>query len=129
MALDLIDVTAAVIEKDGRVLLAQRPSTGRHPLRWEFPGGKVEQGEGLRECLAREMAEEMGVEVAVGEKLSEVEHTYPDMNVRLIAYACEITRGRLQHIGCNAHSWVALEELVDYDLLPPDSELASLLFS
>lgn len=124
----IIDVTAAVIEKGERVLIAQRRPDGRRPGRWEFPGGKVEPGETAEECLAREMVEEMGVEVAVGEKLSEVEHAYPDMNIRLIALSCEITSGRLQDIGCAAHAWAALEKLGDYDLLPPDREIASILF-
>ena len=118
--MEIIDVTAAVIEKDGMVLIAQRRPGGRHPERWEFPGGKVEMGETAEECLAREMVEEMGVEVAVGEKLSEVEHAYPDTKIRLIAFKCEITSGRFQDIGCAAHAWVAPKQIGDYDLLPPD---------
>jgi 8-oxo-dGTP diphosphatase len=126
--MDIVGVTAAIIEKDGKILLGQRPSTGRHALRWEFPGGKVEPGESPGECLAREMAEEMGIEVAVGKKLSEIEHAYSDMKIRLIAFSCEITRGDLQNIGCAAHAWAFPSELGDYDLLPPDRELASVLF-
>jgi 8-oxo-dGTP diphosphatase len=126
--MDIIEVTAAVVEKDGRVLLAQRPSACKHPLRWEFPGGKVEPGESARECLAREMAEEMAIEVSVGKKLFEVEHVYPDMRIRLIAFSCEITKGNVQDIGCAAHAWVLPAKLDDYDLLPPDGVLASTLF-
>jgi len=118
--LKIIDVTAAVIEKGERVLIAQRRPDGRHPGRWEFPGGKVEPGETAEDCLAREMVEEMGVAVAVGERLAEVEHSYPDMRIRLIAFSCEITSGRFQDIGCAAHAWVAPEQIGDYDLLPPD---------
>jgi mutator protein MutT len=118
--LKIIDVTAAVIEKGERVLIAQRRPDGRHPGRWEFPGGKVEPGETAEDCLAREMVEEMGVAVAVGERLAEVEHSYPDMRIRLIAFSCEITSGRFQDIGCAAHAWVAPKQIGDYDLLPPD---------
>jgi hypothetical protein len=74
------------------------------------------------------MAEEMRVEVAVGERLYYVEHAYPDMKIRLIAYACEITKGLLEDIGCNAHVWAFPSEMGDYDLLPPDRILASVLF-
>jgi len=70
----------------------------------------------------------MRVEVAVGERLYDVEHAYPDMKIRLIAYVCEITKGLLEDIGCNAHAWAFLSELGDYDLLPPDRILASMLF-
>ena len=126
--MQIVDVTAAVVVQDNKFLIAQRLATGRHPGRWEFPGGKVESGESPVECLAREMAEEMRVEVTVGEKLSEVEHAYPDMNIRLIAYACDITKGILEDIGCNAHAWAFPSELEDYDLLPPDRILASMLF-
>jgi 8-oxo-dGTP diphosphatase len=126
--MQIVDVTAAVVIQGNKILIAQRLATGRHPGRWEFPGGKVEAGESPVECLAREMAEEMGVEVAVGEKLSEVEHAYPDMKIRLIAFSCEITKGDLQDIGCAAHTWTLLTELGDYDLLPPDRILASMLF-
>ena len=126
--MEIVDVTAAVVIQDKKILLAKRREGGRHPGRWEFPGGKVEPGETQAGCLAREMAEEMGVEVEVREKLAEVEYSYPDMNIRLAAFKCEITGGSLQDIGCAEHAWVKPDEFEDYDLLPPDRELASILF-
>lgn len=124
----LIQVTAAIIEREGKVLIARRPAGGRHPGSWEFPGGKVEPGESPRECLAREMAEEMVVAVEVAEELARVRHAYPDITIDLIAYRCEIRGGDLADIGCDAHAWVEPGSLGDYDLLPADRDLVELLF-
>ena len=124
---EVIKVTAAVIIEDGRVLIAQRPPGGRHHGAWEFPGGKVEPGESPEECLARELAEELGVAVAVGERLTEVRHAYPDLLIVLAAFACEITAGEPRDIHCSAHAWVSPAELLEYDLLPPDLEIAHTL--
>ena len=124
---EAIKVTAAVIVENGRVLIAQRPPGGRHPGDWEFPGGKVEPGESPEECLARELAEELGVAVAVGERLAEVRHVYPDLSIHLMAFACEITAGEPRDICCSAHAWASPAELKEYDLLPPDQEIAHTL--
>ncbi|MBU4240664.1 MAG: NUDIX domain-containing protein, partial [Actinobacteria bacterium] len=80
-----MQVTAAIIERDGVVLIARRPPSGRHPGSWEFPGGKVEPGESPRECLAREMEEEVEIAVVVGEELATVRHTYHDLAIDLLA--------------------------------------------
>lgn len=126
--MDPIQVTAAIIERDGEVLVARRPPGGRHPGSWEFPGGKVEPGESPRECLAREMEEEMGITVVVGEELARVRHLYPDLAIDLLAFRCEIEEGELADIGCDAHAWVDPGSLITYDLLPPDRELVRMLF-
>ena len=124
-----VRVTAAVIEREGRVLIAERPQGGRHPGAWEFPGGKVEPGETPRECLAREIMEEMDVTVEVGEMLAAVRFSYPDMTIVLLAFRCLIVRGSIKDIGCASHAWVRPVDLTAYDLLPPDRELAARLFS
>lgn len=121
-------VTAAVVIENGRVLVARRPPGGRHPGSWEFPGGKVEEGETPEECLAREMMEEMGVQVSVGDMLASVKHSYPDLAVELHAFECTVTGGRLRDIGCSEHQWVEPTDLGRFDLLPPDRELLELVF-
>jgi len=126
--LDAIQVTAAIIERDGVVLIARRPPSGRHPGSWEFPGGKVEPGESPRECLAREMEEEVEIAVVVGEELATVRHTYHDLAIDLLAFRCEIVEGEPSDTGCDAHAWVEPGSLGDYDLLPPDRELVRILF-
>lgn len=119
-----VQVTAAVITEEGRVLLAQRPLRGRHPGAWEFPGGKVEAAETPRQCLARELREELGIEVEAGEEVARVSHSYPDLDIELVAFRCTITGGELEDLGCEAHAWVAPGALPGYDLLPPDREIA-----
>ena len=121
-------VTAAVIVKEGRVLLARRPPEGRHPGAWEFPGGKVEPGESPEECLAREIAEEMGTKVTVGRRLASVTHDYHDLAIELIAFECAFAGGEPRDIGCQAHAWALPDEASTYDLLPPDRELAGIIF-
>jgi 8-oxo-dGTP diphosphatase len=125
---EALAVTAAIIERDGRVLIAQRPPEARHAGEWEFPGGKVEEGETPEQCLARELDEELGVTVEVGRLLAEVFHDYPDLRVRLIALEAVITQGTPADIECSAHAWVRPNELGSYELLPPDRVLARALF-
>ncbi|MBU1670046.1 MAG: (deoxy)nucleoside triphosphate pyrophosphohydrolase [Actinobacteria bacterium] len=121
-------VTAAIIERDGEVLLAQRPPGGRHPGCWEFPGGKVEPGESPEQCLAREMTEEMGIRVEVGELLARVRHDYADLKLELLAFRCTMIEGEPEDLHCSAHAWVRPSDLGSYDLLPPDALLALALF-
>lgn len=123
-----IQVTAAVVARGGRVLLAQRPTAGRHADAWEFPGGKVEPGESPEECLAREMAEEMGVRVSVGRRLASITHEYPDLAIELIAFECELVGGEPRDVGCQAHTWALPDEVSTYGLLPPDRALAGIIF-
>ncbi|MHB8895622.1 MAG: (deoxy)nucleoside triphosphate pyrophosphohydrolase [Candidatus Geothermincolia bacterium] len=123
-----IIVTAAVIEADGLVLIAQRPPGGRHPGEWEFPGGKVEPGETSEDCVRRELVEELGIEVRVGRRLASIRHSYPDLEIELVAYACEITSGAPADIECSAHQWVPPEALPSFELLPPDRVMARELF-
>lgn len=88
-----ISVVAAVIEHKGRILCVQRP-TNKYDyisLKWEFPGGKVEVGETRREGLAREITEELSVEVEVGDPLLTVEHQYPDFHITMHAFRCKLS--------------------------------------
>ncbi len=126
--MEVVDVTAAIITRVKRVLIARRPEGGRHPGSWEFPGGKVEPGETPEECLAREIEEELGLKIAVHGLLAGVRHEYPDMTLDLLAYDCEILEGEASDIGVSEHAWVLPPELLEYDLLPPDRELAQMLF-
>lgn len=120
-------VTAAIIVEEGRVLITRRPPGGRHPGAWEFPGGKVEPGETPEACLARELAEELGIAVEVGEKLAVVNHAYTDLAIELLVFDCRIVRGRPRDLACSEHVWVSPLELCEYNLLPPDRQVAELL--
>jgi len=122
-----VQVTAAVIFRGGKVLIARRPAGGRHHGCWEFPGGKVEPGESHEECLAREMSEEMALNVSVGKPVADVTHRYPDLGIRLLAFECEILEGEPEDLGCAEHAWVSPDEMGGYDLLPPDREIARVI--
>lgn len=84
----VVEVVAAVLVREGRVLVAKRPAAKRNGGLWEFPGGKVEPGETHAEALTREIEEELGLFVEVGSHLMSVEHTYPFGRIRLHAYFC-----------------------------------------
>lgn len=83
-------VVAALIERSGEVLVARRKEQGERAGLWEFPGGKVEPGEGERAALARELREELGVRVQVGELYARLEHIYPDLQVELALYRARL---------------------------------------
>lgn len=122
-------VAVALIDIDGRVLIAKRPEGKTLAGLWEFPGGKVEPGEGLAEALVRELKEELTIEVRVGERLIRVEHAYPDRRVILHALACRLIRGRPRAVGVQEVSWLRVEEMAGLDFLEADyaiiKELAS----
>jgi 8-oxo-dGTP diphosphatase len=107
----LIHVTCAIIEKEGLVLAAQRSSAMRMPLKWEFPGGKVDDGEALDECLRRELLEEMGIFVDIKTSLPDHTHHYGEFSVTLHPFICTIAAGE---IVLNEHAaivWLPPEEL------------------
>jgi len=105
-------VVAGVIERGGKVLVALRRPEGERASLWEFPGGKVEQGEGERAALARELHEELGVRAKVGEEYARVEHIYPDLQVELALYRCALhEREEPRALQCEAIRWVERREL------------------
>jgi 8-oxo-dGTP diphosphatase len=113
-------VTAAILFKDGKVLIAQRGQGDRLANKWEFPGGKVEAGETPEECLRREMYEEFRILVSVGEFLSESVYHYSHGSIRLIAYRTFYESGNLSlqaHANC---AWVSVDQLDDFDFAPAD---------
>lgn len=103
-----IHVACAIIEKDGKVLCAQRSESMSLPLKWEFPGGKIDVGESPEECLQRELAEEMGISIRVKESLPLSTHHYPTFSITLYAFICLIEAGE-----------IILHEHADIAWLPP----------
>ena len=122
-----IDVTAAVIWRDGRVLIAQRPAHGLLGGLWEFPGGKQEPGETLPECLRREIREELGVEIEVGELVTSVRHTFTHYRITLHAFRCRLVDGEPQAIGCAGTRWVTLSELDCFAFSAADRRVIAVL--
>jgi 8-oxo-dGTP diphosphatase len=123
-----IRVVGAMIEKDGRYLITQRPPTATLPLLWEFPGGRVEAGETDQAALARELAEEMGIGVQVGDRTIHVEHAYEGYDIDFCVYRCALVSGPIRNLKVHAHRWVLPEELDRYEFPPADEKsIAKLL--
>ena len=90
-----IRVVAAMIERDGKYLITQRRPTATLPLLWEFPGGRVEEGESDEAALARELNEEMEIDVEVGDRVIHVQHSYPHYDIDFRVYRCRLVRGEI----------------------------------
>lgn len=104
-------VTAGIIVRDNKVLVVQRKPARHRGLLWEFPGGKIEQGEDPRRCLKRELQEELGVKVEAGKQFEIVYHHYQDMRILLLSYLCHLIQGEPQAVDCHSIRWVTQEEL------------------
>jgi 8-oxo-dGTP diphosphatase len=121
------DVTAAIIIQNNKVLLTRRAPGEKHAGWWEFPGGKVEAGESPETCLHRELLEELEIETAIGEKLTENIHTYETGTIRLLAYRATILSGALSLHVHDEYKWVSVAELLNFSLLPADIPIAKFL--
>ncbi len=115
------EVAAAVIRRDGRILLTRRPPGGHQAGLWEFPGGKQEVGESLPETLVRELAEELLIETAVDELLATETHEYADRVIHLHFFSCRLLTGMPITVGCDALAWVTPESLGQYAMPPADA--------
>jgi len=122
-----IRVVGAMIEQDGKYLITQRPPTASLPLLWEFPGGRVEPAETDEQALARELEEEMGIAVRVGERVIHVEHSYASYDIDFCVYRCEIRAGAIQHIRVHAHRFVRPDELDQYEFPAADEKTVAKL--
>jgi len=123
-----IRVVSAVIARDGRYLITQRRPRAALPLKWEFPGGRVEDGETDAEALRREVRHRLDVDVDVGELISFVSHPYERYVVDLYLYECTLVEGEPRARAVNAFEWVASEAFDGYDFTPADeSSMAQLL--
>lgn len=109
-------VAAAVFKRGNAVLIARRPSKGLLGGLWEFPGGKMEPGETLPLALVREIKEELGVEIRVGEPLGEYKHAYTHFKVRLTAFACELDGSEPQPLEASEIRWVPLADLEQFPM-------------
>ncbi len=118
-----IEVSAALIFRDGKLLITRRPAQSHLGGLWEFPGGKREAGETFEQCLIREIREELGVEISVGELFEEISHDYPEKSVRLKFFICQLLSGKPQPLGCAGVKWVAETELAGFQFPAADARL------
>jgi 8-oxo-dGTP diphosphatase len=127
MAKPLIEVACAIILDGERVLVTQRSDEMPHPLKWEFPGGKLETGENPEGCIIREIREELGVDISVEQLLPSVKHAYGDHIVKLFPFVCRIRQGDISLSEHKFFLWVPLSELDLLDWLEADTEVVELL--
>lgn len=115
-----IHVTCAIIERGGLVLAAQRSASMSMPLKWEFPGGKINAGESLEQCLFRELVEELGISIKIGQPLLPTTHQYPSFSITLYPFICSIESGTLTLHEHAAISWLPSGELHTLDWADAD---------
>ncbi len=119
----VIDVSAALIFHQGQLLITQRHADSHLGSLWEFPGGKREAQETFEECLVREIREELGMEIAMGNLFEEVTHAYETKTVHLKFFLCEWTGGEPAALGCAAFRWIRKNELADFKFPAADARL------
>lgn len=124
---DIIKVTAAILEKDGRIIIAQRKSSDHLSGKWEFPGGKIEPGETPEECLARELSEEFDIDVAIGAFLGSNDHHYDHVSIELMAYRAVWIGGAITMNDHKAYRWVTIDQLTEFDFAPADIPFVEML--
>jgi 8-oxo-dGTP diphosphatase len=125
-----IIVAAAIVEReDGRILLTRRLEGAHLAGLWEFPGGKVDEGEDPEHAVVRECREECAIDLEVRDIVEVAFHRYPTKDVLLLFYACRLAseRREVQHLGVADHAWALPSELGRYAFPPPDERLIAKL--
>lgn len=113
-------VTCALIQHHNKILICQRSERMKLPLKWEFPGGKIEDGESRLDCLRREIKEELGLDITISTELTKVIHHYPNFSICLYPFMCRLDSGDLQVAEHAQAIWVSKEELPNYDWAEAD---------
>lgn len=122
-----IEVVAAVIVDDGGRVLATQRGYGEMKDGWEFPGGKIEDGETPQAALRREISEELAVEIAVGEQLGTVEWDYPKFHLTMHCFMCHVKHGELTLLEHEQARWLSRDQLRSVDWLPADVKVVDLI--
>jgi 8-oxo-dGTP diphosphatase len=119
-------VVAALIVKDGKILVCQRTKHQTMPLKWEFPGGKIEEGEQPRDALRRELEEELGIDATIGDEVARIKHEYRSGNsVELRFFVVQEFRGELENRIFRDMQWAERSALPAFDFLEDDVKLVS----
>lgn len=117
-----IKVVAAIIEKDRRIFATQR-GYGKYKDWWEFPGGKIEEGETPEEAIVREIKEELDTEVVVDDYLTTVEHDYPEFHLSMDCFMCRIISGDLTLLEHESAAWLPVDNMWQVNWLPADIQV------
>jgi len=123
----MLKVTAAIVTKNNRILIAQKGPTDKRALKWEFPGGKIDPGETPEQCLARELMEEFEIEISVGDLFTDSIFIYPEGQLYILAYFCTWSGGEMNPTEHADYKWVLAEELDQFDFVPSDLPIAQKL--
>ena len=121
--MNVIEVSAGLIFRDGKLLITRRHTEAHLGGLWEFPGGKREPHETFEQCLVRELREELGIEIEVGEVMESLTHSYPEKTVHLKFFRCRWKRNEPQALDCLGFKWVGAEELERYSFPAADARL------
>ncbi len=124
-----IEVVAAIIFDAAERVLATQCPPHKHHGGWEFPGGKIEPAESPQDAVVREIHEELGITVSVGQLLHTVEWDYPTFHLRMFCYACRMVQGTLQLREHTAYRWLTADTLRSVDWLPADVEVLPFVFA
>lgn len=119
----MMEVVAALIWKDDKFLICQRPENKALGLLWEFVGGKVENGETKEQALIRECREELGITLSIGEVFMDVIHEYPDFTVHMTLFNASIAEGEPQKLEHNDIRWITVHEIPQFDFCPADEKI------
>ena len=120
-------VTCGVIEKAGKYLIVQRGADTSHAFKWEFPGGKVDPGETEAACMARELKEELDIDVLVEEPLLPIEREESDLIIELLPFRCRIIGGKITLLEHLKMAWIDVCQPIEYDLCIGDYEIVEQL--
>ncbi|HEX4604395.1 MAG TPA: (deoxy)nucleoside triphosphate pyrophosphohydrolase [Candidatus Angelobacter sp.] len=117
-------VVAALIIRENTILICQRAEGHAMPFKWEFPGGKVEPDEDLKDALHRELEEELGIDAVIGRKVAAIQHTYAGGNgIELHFYRVDLFEGEIQNLIFRDVRWIDRKDLTTYDFLEADTGL------
>ena len=124
-----VEVVAAIVRRNGKILITRRLDHVHLGGLWEFPGGKVEGEESLEGALLREILEELGIGIAVGPEIFTIEHDYPSKSVRLHFFDCTVIQGEPQALDVSDLRWVTPSQLADFEFPPADAKLIQKLMT
>ena len=119
----MTEVVAALVWRDNKFMICQRPARKARGLLWEFVGGKVESGETKEQALIRECREELNIFLSVSDVFMEVIHEYPDITVHLTLFNATIVEGEPQKLEHNDIQWIAPSKIPNYEFCPADEEI------
>lgn len=126
--MNLIIVTAGLITYGKKILIAKRFIRESNEFKWEFPGGKLEMDETIKECLSREIKEELDLEIIVGEIFEVVYHRNGDRNILLLCYKCQGVTNQARNLECYDHRWIDFNDIYNYDFMDADKIIVDKVF-